>query len=227
MNSRESGTSRSGARGEPYTRLSVAESPGKEELQIVVNGIRHLCAECPTQYGTWPGLPEGSAVVSRYPNLAEELFLPVLMTDIGLVSRVSGVRPLTITRALESGEKLTARQLERLAAALHVSVEYLADPMLAAVDPNTVVGANQTIRLGALLEETRGLIVPLNATAIHILEVLKAGGMWPYSGYRLVTSVLLAAKRHPLRDTGKAAPVVYTLPVGEAVQRGPPTFLAP
>lgn len=203
---------------EQYERVDLSKHHDKGWYKRIVDVIRRRCAGDPEFAGVWPGNQEGSGAASLCPNLAAELSVRTQTAYIGNVSKASGVRPKTIAAAIEDGKRLHPYQFERLAVALHVGIEYLADPFMAVVNPNTATGAMQTMRLGSLLEDTKGVIVPDRNFVRGMYEELNKGGLYPYADYKLCIRVLLTAKRHPLRDTGKSAPVVYTLPIREAVQ---------
>lgn len=206
---------------EKYTRIDLATAANQSWHQDIVDTIRGWHSFSPEFTGAWPGDPEGSPAVSRYPNLVAELYAPGFHNYIGCVAKTARVRERTIASAIESGARLYPYQLERLAAALNVSVEYLSDPYLAIVDPSTDVGANQVARVCALLEETKGLDVPYIKRIRSGYESLSEGHKIVYASYRSYIRILLSVKRHPrlsrLRSEGKVLYIGYE-PIGEAVQ---------
>ena len=188
---------------EQYTRIDLETFHDKGWYQRIVDFVRRRNSLSPEITGGWPGNPEESPAVSRYPNLAGELTAPDLTAYIGNVARAAGVRPRTIASAIEQGTTLQPYQLERLAAALHVSVEYLSDPCFAVVDPSTDIGAIQTMRFGALLEDTKGLVVPMIDTIRVDYKGLSEGRIVTYVSYRSNIRILLIAKRHPFPNSLK------------------------
>lgn len=162
----------------------------------------------------------GSPATTRYPNLTAELYAPGFY-GVSSIAEAARVRPKTIVSAIERGTSLYPYQLERLAAALHVSVEYLSAPCMAFVNPLTDSGAAQTAQLGALLEDTKGLVVPYIGRIRSGYDKLCAERPILYASYKADIRILLSAKRHPrlsrLRGEGRVLYVDYE-PIGEAVQ---------
>ena len=183
---------------EQYSRIDLETFPDKDWYRRIVDKIRFQNSNAPDITGGWPGNPEESPAVSCYPNLAAEMAFPVFTNYIGNIARAAGVRPRTIASAIEQGVILYPYQLERLAATLHVSVEYLSDPCLAVVDPETDAGANQTARLRFLLEDTKGLHTPVIERIRSGYTALSEGHTILYAAYKADIRILLTARHHPL-----------------------------
>lgn len=188
---------------EQYTMIDLAVIEDKKWYQKLVDFIRCRNSRFPEITGQWPGSQEGSLAASRYPNLAAELATLGFTVYIGNVAKAAGVRTQTIASAIERGASLRPYQLERLAAVLRVSVEYLSNPYLAIVDSSTVTGANQIARFGFLLEDTKGLAVPLINGIRADYNGLGTGGFITYAAYKAAIRILLTAKHHPVSNGRK------------------------
>ena len=197
-----------------YDRQNVENS--MKWYTNTVDIIRLKCARKPDIYGRWPGRPKGSPVaVPQYPNLSAEMYIPMFMLNINSISKAARVRSSTISRAIEDGWGLNSGQLNRLAAVLHVSVEYLSDPYIATIKISTPNGLAMFARIERLLNETEGLIVPMIGWVKDCYDGLKRGNRIMYADCRFCLNVLLCAKRRPIRESRNIKSEDRSLCLGE------------
>ena len=162
----------------------------------------------------WPGKPEGSSVVTMFPNLVAEI--ACADTWIWNIEEAANLSKEMVAAVIEDGEELTLGELRGIAQRINfatdspflVSIDYLICPTLSMFDTSSRKGRYRLHLLETWLEridESDALnqlfYIP---RARRVIEKMRAGRIVPYAEFRTAAAPVFRSVNAPVREQERA-----------------------